>query len=491
MSLYHSYLDHPENYKFSFDRVMLNDTTRQVFDSYLKDTKNDEISMFLNETSKYKNFILGIYYDNKNNTDRRLVFLNEVNRIASTYINKGSKLQLNLDTKTVEAFELSLKKATTDSSGIDHATEHGRQALARIQYDIFLPIETHLYHTLKCDSFKRCLMSEKWRQFILSALKNESIFDKISDTIVPSSSNEAAYSMENILRPYISDIDFQFVREVCARSSFWKPFPRHKAMKEGVDIEIAPDKEFVLPYTDPNRDKPKGYQAELEEGLRRLKKPMKYVFTLNHHYETVLGCLTSDILTDNSDGFKYTLIDDNSMNKTGISSISFVMSVSMPMPLANREVPCLCSARRYMEDGNEAIAMIIRPYNDAHVSMVNSKAQRCRAMQAWKFVKLREHLTEVTVVVFMEFGGWFGASKLNSLTENSRNKHQTGLIIDYKNNIQNALTTMNKKDYPRPNDIGLLRSYESNLALDKLSPSFYQSRLIGNSELFNTHRYRQ
>ncbi|MNK78692.1 Regulator of G protein signaling domain protein [compost metagenome] len=485
-ALYTLWVTCPSEYEFVFDLVMKEPVARGVFKKYLINTKSKEIIDFLDTVREYKNWVLGVYSGNDN---RSLEFVNKVNIIATDYIKNGSIDQLNLDAKRIEIFNKRVAYSIDKSKDLDQRTEQGRNELISIQYGIFDDIEQHVLYTLKNDSFRRCIRSIEWKTFIKQATTSKASFTNVASIIEKVGDKHARYSLEDIKHPVITSKDFEFTKEVCEDHPYWIPVKHNKAKEEDIEVYKS-ERNFIIDSAghtlgmSKNKDaknfassvNANKYQQFLDSGLKRLKNPQKFVFTLDHNFEVVLACLTSSDLTDRSKIFTYSGIGYNNADKitSTPSSVSFVVGVTMPFPFSHREMPCLCSARKSILDNKDTIHMIIRPYNDSHVEKLSVGNQRSRTMQCWSFTKIRENLTRVTVVLFMEFGGWFSAKSVQGVMQKSTMSQQIDLVIDYKNNIKSTLSSMNKNGYPRPQDLGLLKSYEENLELDGFQVSFYQ-----------------
>lgn len=486
MATFENFVENRDEYEFVFDAVMKENITRSVFKRYLIETRSVEIINFLDTVRDYRKWVQSLYSDTKNKENCSLMFLGKANEIRKEYIEDKSKNQLNLDAKLVKKFEANMTMVYNVSRDANYTTEEGRYELRSLQYDIFTDIESHLLDTLKNDSFRRCVRSKEWLYFIGICSENREAFEKIKNVISRIGERHARYTLEDIKRPNIVSFDFQFVKEVCEDQPHWVQIHSAKALQQDVEIYKSKRKFIMSSYDLENISgnngnssifikKPSKYQLELDKSLSRLIEPLKYVFTLDHHYEVVLASLTSNDIMKKSTSFTYNPICKNAPNgPNSMHSVSVILGVTMPSFFSHREMPCLSSAKRTVIDGRDAILMIIRPYDDAHVEKLSVNNQRCRTMQCWTIVKIRDNLTRVTVTAFSEFGGWFGTYQVQKLLKKSTVEQQTSLMLDYKANIVSVLSNMNSNGYKRPQDIGLLQCYESNLKREGLGLSMYE-----------------
>jgi hypothetical protein len=232
------------------------------------------------------------------------------------------------------------------------------------------------------------------------------------------------------------------------------------------------DRLFILPSKSyGERSK---YQKQLDEGLKRLTKPRKYVYDINYHYEHVIAALLSKDLRESSPNFSYSVIDASNADISTFSSFNAILQMRMPFPFANRETTHISSARREIIDNKEACVIIVRPYNDSNVPKRYPSNIRCRLIQCFTLVKLSSTLTRLTMTVFMELGGWLTFPKYQSLVYDQ----QTRFVFKYRADIIRTLEKMKSQGFPRPVDtLRLLETYENNNSARGSHPSIYCSSL--------------
>jgi len=462
-----NYKNTPEKFEFIFDSIMKNSHTREVFHKYLVDVeKSGELIEFLDAVEEYRTEVLSIYslpFVNK------LAFLPLVDNIIADYIKQDGKKQVNLPSKLVHDLEARIEKTISISRESKTDTEQQRYELRCLQYDIFNDMEKSILYTIKSDSFRRCIRSSIWTKFVNKCCQNRESFSILETVIGRVGEKHARYTLADIKQPQIVPHDFTFVSEVCEDQPYWINVEHKGAERSGIEVYRS-ERQFIIPAD--NKTPTNKYQAQLDEGLKRLKNPRKFVFYLNHHYEHVAGTLLSQELRDVSKTFKYTPIAFTKATETHPASLSIVMGMTMPFPFSNREAPYLSSIRRQKIDGQDGCLMIIRPYNDSHVEKMDPSNERCRLMQCWSIVKIHETLTRVTMVLFMEFGGWLTSSKL----QKALYKQQVNLISDYKKSLEETLGTLRSKGYPRSDDLQLIDCYEENNRVRGLHPSIYSNK---------------
>lgn len=458
------YKESPKDYEFIFDLTMKNKRTREIFHKYLVEVeKSGELIEFLQAVSDYRTEILGIY---SMSWVDKLAFVPFVDAILHLYIKENARKQVNLPCNLIQDLEQRIEKTLNISKESKIDTEQQRYELRCQQYEIFNEIEKSILYTIKSDSFRRCIRSDIWTKFVSKCCQNKESFSVLESVIGRIGEKHARYTLADIKQPQIVPGDFIFVSEVCEDQAYWTSVEHKGATKSEIEVYRS-DREFIVPSD--NKVPANKYQAQLDDGLKRLKNPRKFVFYLNHHYEHVAGTLLSQELREESKTFKYTPIAFTKATDSHPASLSIVMGMTMPFPFSNREAPYLSSIRRETIDGQDGCLMIIRPYNDSHVEKMDPSNERCRLMQCWSIVKVHQTLTRVTMVLFMEFGGWLTSSKF----QKALYKQQVNLISDYKQSLEKTLSILQQKGYPRSDDLQLIDCYEDNNRVRGLHPSIY------------------
>ncbi len=470
--LYNHYIQSPKSYEFVFDSVMKSEKALKTFHKFLSEVeKSGEIIDFLQDVKKYKSWILDLYSDHNFSNESRFSFIGKTQEIIDLYIVEKSSKQINVPSNLISGLYRRIDEVTDITRARKISTERDRTDLQILQYDIFSDITRSILYTVKCDSFRRCVRSDIWMKFVEECQRSKESFSTLDNIITKIGEKHARYTLEDIKRPQIITGDFTFVSELCEDRRYWSTVEHKGAREEGIEV-YSSDRSFIIPESrrDSIKDVRNKYQERLDAGLSRLKYPSKFVFYLDHHYERVLASLLSEELRSDTKTFKYTSIGLTDATHENPGSISVVMGMAMPFPFSNREVPCISSARREIIEGQEGALMIIRPYNDSHVEKVYEKSQRCRLIQCWSFVKIHENLTRVTMVLFMEFGGWL----TNKHLQKALSSQQVSLIVDYKKGIEKTLTKFRDDGYPLPsNDLHLMDVYEQNNRIKNLEPSIY------------------
>lgn len=444
-TFYKNYSKNPRDYEFVFEHVMRSSIARDVFHRYLRDhEKSSEIIDFLDGIRDYQRLILDIYGKSPHD---RMLFATLAQEIIDKYLQEESLAQVNVSMVVVDQLQEKLEKTIKVSLKLSGKSEQTRTELCKLQYDLFSEVESNVLYMLKCDGFRRCIQSSMWKRFVDRCVESK---EHLQDIMVKVGERYAKYTLDDIKRPKIVEEDFVFTCEVCSDHEHWILTGNENGMKI-----YKSHREFIIPTKNKNTST---YQRELDKSLRRLKNPRRYVFTTNHHYERVFATLLSEEFRQATDTFKYTLIGFTNATETDHATMSLVVNMAMPFPIRNREAAYLSSTRRQTINGKDACVMVIRPYNDSHVDKIDHKAERCRLMECWTFVQLDDNTTEVTLVLFMEYGGWMKSDHIQRMLINQQSK----LVADIHSTLNKTLEQAQLQNYPRPNNLRLLETYEQN-----------------------------
>jgi uncharacterized protein (UPF0333 family) len=460
-----------KEYKFVFSQVMKHEKARGVLHKFLIEVdKSGEIMDFLNAIDDYHSKILDAYStgaSNKNLKENAFqLFHKYAKEIMDTYIRQDAKKQVNLSSNIIKGLNERLANVEQEYTKLDLGIEKDRARLQMIQYHLFSEVTNSVLFALKDNGFKRCIATSMWQQFIDSCCSSKEAFSSIESIISLKGEQYVCYTMDEIKRPDITENDFAFVREVCADQDHWE-----KINNPNLSIGIFKSRRlFVLPSNSSRRRSK--YQKQLDNGLKRLVKPRRFVFELNYHYEHVVGALLSKELRENSSNFSYSIVEASNADISSFASFYAVLQMKMSFPFSNRETTYIASARREIIDNREACVIIVRPYNDSNVPKKHPRNVRCRLMQCFTIVKLDDTLTKVTLVVFMELGGWLTATMFQNFVYNQ----QISLTHKYYEDIIRTLEKMKENGFPRPEDtLQLLETYENNNSSRGSHPSIYCS----------------
>jgi uncharacterized protein (UPF0333 family) len=460
-----------KEYKFVFSQVMKHEKARGVLHKYLIEVdKSGEIMDFLNAIDEYHAKILDTYSTSASSKNLKenafQLFQKYAKEIMDTYIGQDAKKQVNLSSNIVKGLNERFVNVEQEYAKLDLGVEKDRARLQMIQYHLFSEAANNVLFALKDNGFRRCIASPMWQQFIDNCCSSKETFSSIESIVSHKGEEYVCYNIDEIKRPDITDNDFAFVREVCAEQDHWE-----RINSDNSAIAIYKSRRlFVLPSKSSERRSK--YQKQLDNGLKRLVRPRRFVVELNYHYEHVVGALLSKELRDSSSNFSYSVVEASNADISSFSSFYAALQMKMPFPFANRETTYIASARREIIDNKEACVIIVRPYNDSNLPKKHPRNVRCRLMQCFTIVKLDDTLTKVTLVVFMELGGWLTATLFQNFVYNQ----QINLTYKYHKDIIRTLEKMKENGFPRPQDtLQLLETYENNNSSRGSHPSIYCS----------------
>lgn len=467
---------HRIEYDFPYERMMKNEETRKVFQEYLKNSHCQEPILFLDEIHRFHLEMIRVHTtENVNNGLICDTFEILASEMIKKYLSSESPFQINLGGEERRALH---ERVNTIAKKCRRG-EYTQFEMQQEQYKVFDVIENSLNCVLKQDTYPRFIRSKLWNEFVDSCCVKER-FDIIERTCVYHDERFVSFTLDDFLKPMITEEDMTFAIQVCSDQSHWKPIENHfnKNRKRGDRIEVYQSKKrFIFSSKEQAKDLHNGdvKQRRLIDSLLRLKTPIKFTFYLPFYYEYVIGALQSDTLRKGNKDFSHKVIETSNIHSNSEKKLAFstmLLEVSMPPPFVKREICFITAGYRTEIDGKEAGVFIVRPFNDSNIEKLNPDNQRCHMIQCWTFVHIHEYQTRVTMSLFMDFGGML------SMFSKQMYRQQINLTVKYRQNIMDTLSEMQKEGFGRPeNTLGLLEVYEQNNTSRKQRDSVYSGQI--------------
>jgi len=215
-------------------------------------------------------------------------------------------------------------------------------------------------------------------------------------------------------------------------------------------------------------------QNEMTRSFLSLRCPLKYTFYLPFHYEYVLASFLSPETSKKLKGaMNFEKVNASPIDQENGLKHSFVtvrQLFKMPTSLfSTREINYLVSAKRMVVDGHETCMLIVRPFDDSNIEKLNENNQRGKLMETVRIIKVSDTLTRVSMVTFLDFGGYLRPLQKQLFSQ------QVSLICQYRDGMKASLTQMEKDGMYKPDTCGLMEAYEDNNVAQGLHPSIFHS----------------